>query len=207
MAWQTLPVSIETYIYQKKGTTIYFPQMIHHPNTHVQKSINQALEHTALELIRIQQQKQGVNEFNEMIGFYEIKTNERNVLSILFSNYAIHEHFAHGLTIMKSLTFDVLTGQVFDLSDLFVSESGYLQKLSNIIQTQIKERNIPMLNDVENVIVTPDQDYYIADKALVIYFQLYDITPYYVGLPMFPISVYKLQDDILENGVLGRMLK
>ena len=45
----------------------------------------------------------------------------------------------------------------------------------------------------------------MADKALVIYFQLYDITPYVFGFPMFPISVYEIQDIIDENGPLGRM--
>ncbi|WP_368073024.1 RsiV family protein [Virgibacillus salinus] len=51
----------------------------------------------------------------------------------------------------------------------------------------------------------PDQDFYIADKALVIYFQLYEITPYVFGFPMFPISVYAIKDIINEDGPLGRM--
>ena len=54
--------------------------------------------------------------------------------------------------------------------------------------------------------IKPDQDYYIADKALVIYFQLYDLVPYAWGFPMFPISVYDIQDIIDENGPLGKML-
>ncbi|WP_342669952.1 hypothetical protein [Pseudobacillus wudalianchiensis] len=37
------------------------------------------------------------------------------------------------------------------------------------------------------------------------YFQLYEITPYVFGFPMFLISVYNLQDIIDENGLLGRM--
>ena len=49
------------------------------------------------------------------------------------------------------------------------------------------------------------QHFYIADKTLVIYFQLYEITPYVVGLPMFPISVFDLADIIDESGPLGRL--
>ncbi|HHY20883.1 MAG TPA: DUF3298 domain-containing protein [Bacilli bacterium] len=69
---------------------------------------------------------------------------------------------------------------------------------------QIKQRDIFLLNGF--TVIRPDQDFYIADKALVIYFQLYEITPYAYGFPMFPISVYEIQDIIDENGPLGRML-
>ena len=40
---------------------------------------------------------------------------------------------------------------------------------------------------------------------LVIYFQLYEITPYVEGLPMFPISVFELADIIRENSPLSRL--
>ena len=61
-----------------------------------------------------------------------------------------------------------------------------------------------MINEFTTI--RPEQDYYIADKALVIYFQLYELTPYAYGFPYFPISVYEIQDIIDENGPLGRML-
>ncbi|MFB4475682.1 RsiV family protein, partial [Oceanobacillus caeni] len=53
--------------------------------------------------------------------------------------------------------------------------------------------------------IEPNQYFYIADKTLVIYFQLYELAPYAFGFPMFPISVYDIQDIIDEEGPLGRM--
>ncbi|WP_337445661.1 RsiV family protein [Ornithinibacillus scapharcae] len=67
----------------------------------------------------------------------------------------------------------------------------------------MKQRDIQLIEDFTEI--SPNQDFYIADKSLVIYFQLYEITPYVYGFPMFPISVYQIQDIIREDGPLGRM--
>ncbi len=77
--------------------------------------------------------------------------------------------------------------------------------LTRNVKQQIQERNIDVFEDKE-VMVSSNQDYYIADKALVLFYQLYEITPYYVGIPMFPISVYELEDIIREGTPLERML-
>jgi hypothetical protein len=53
--------------------------------------------------------------------------------------------------------------------------------------------------------ISPEQDYYIADKALVLFFQLYELTAYAYGFPYFPISIYDLQTIIDEQGPLGKM--
>lgn len=137
-------------------------------------------------------------------GYFEIKNNQRGVLSLSIINYTYRYHAAHGLTIIKSLTFDIKTGSNYQLYELFKPDSDYNKVLSEIIERQIKERNIPLIEPFEGV--KPNQDYYIADKALVIYYQLYELTPYVFGFPQFPISVYEIQDIIREDAPLGVML-
>jgi len=137
----------------------------------------------------------------EMYGNYEIKNNQRQVLSLSLSNYTYHFQAAHGMTYIKSLTFDLKEEKLCSLKDLFLPESDYLNKLSTVIKTQIDKREIPVINEFTGI--QNNQDFYIADKTLVIYFQLYELTPYAFGFPMFPISLYELQDIIDENGPLG----
>ncbi|HET7578751.1 MAG TPA: DUF3298 domain-containing protein [Bacillales bacterium] len=197
------PVSIQTMVIRNQGTTIYYPQVFNLPNPNVQQMINQTIYRTVQTLIQQQSQQQGAESFTEMLGTYELKTNERNVLSLTLSNYAYAYQHAHGLTLMKSLTFDVRTGKLYSLKELFKPGSDYVKVLSAIVKKQIKDRQIQTLDNF--TAIRPDQDYYIADKCLVLYFQLYEITPYYVGFPMFPISVYEIQDIIAENGLLSRM--
>ncbi|WP_265443921.1 DUF3298 and DUF4163 domain-containing protein [Acetivibrio straminisolvens] len=174
----------------------------------VQNSINSRIINTVNELIYEQTGKlldQGYKAPQMTIqGWYEIKTNEKGVLSLSIGNYTIAYPAAHGLTIIKSLTFDIDTGKEYNLEELFKPGSDYVGILSKIIEKQIKEREIPILGEFKGI--RRNQDYYIADKALVIYFQLYEITPYAFGFPMFPISVYEIQDIIREGSPLSAML-
>ncbi|WP_231505605.1 RsiV family protein [Bacillus sp. EB01] len=57
-----------------------------------------------------------------------------------------------------------------------------------MVAAQIKERSIMTLEPFTGI--KPNQDYYIADKAIVLFFQLYDLAPYAYGFPYFPISIY-----------------
>lgn len=199
----TFPVSIKTVeIYSNSKKRVFYPQVTGMQNQVLQKSINNTIAHQTQQLID-QQVGNMPTTVEEMLGSFEIKNNQREVLSLTLSNYTYHYHAAHGLTILKSLTFDLRKGKPVELKDLFKTGSNYVNKLSSLIQTQIKQRDIFLLNGFTSI--RPDQDFYIADKALVIYFQLYEITPYVFGFPMFPISVYDIQDLVEENGPLGRM--
>lgn len=206
MELYTLPVSIQTMIMDHEETIIYYPQVTHLDDQKIQQKVNAVIiEHTQ-HLIHQQYIQQDTDSFAEMIGLYEIKTNERNILSLSLSNYAYAPRHAHGLTMMTSLTFDLRSGKIYQLADLFQrdsKDSDYQTVLGELIQEQIRTRDIPLINRFPGVL--PDQDYYIADKSLVIYYALYELTPYYYGFPMFPISVYQLDDIIDENGPLGLM--
>lgn len=199
----TLPVSIETMtISSGPKQIVYYPQVIGLQNGELENFINLTVSQQTQQLIH-QQIGNMPTSVEEMLGLYEIKNNQRQVLSLSLSNYTYHYHAAHGMTYIKSLTFDLQRGKLCELKDLFKPGSDYVQRLSTIIHMQIKQRNIQILG--EFTIIRPNQDFYIADKVLVIYFQLYEITPYVFGFPMFPISVYDIQDIVDENGPLGRM--
>lgn len=198
------PVQIVTQVIRLgPNQTIYYPQIFHLKNPVVQYLINQAIAWEIQSLIQ-KQTAERPDSVVEMLGTYEIKNNQRNILSLTLANYTYHEQAAHGMTYLSSLTFDLTSGQKYTLNQLFKTGSHYIARLSTQILKQISERNIPLITDF--VKIRPDQDFYIADKTLVIYFQLYEITPYVYGFPMFPISVYELEDVINDNGPLAKML-
>ncbi|MDZ5473670.1 DUF3298 domain-containing protein [Bacillus sp. 31A1R] len=198
------PVSIETLkVSSGQNKYIYFPRVMRMQNQPVQHFINQTIINQVQQLIN--EQVGAVDStVVDMIGYYEVKNNQREVLSLSLSNYTYHYHAAHGLTIIKSLTFDLNKGELYKLKDLFKPGSDYVRRLSDIISKQIKQREIPLLVEFKDI--RPNQEFYIADKSIIVYFQLYEITPYAYGFPMFPISVYDLQDIIDEDGPLGRMV-
>ncbi|RSD22326.1 DUF3298 and DUF4163 domain-containing protein [Mesobacillus subterraneus] len=199
----TFPVAIKTLkVSGGPKRTVYFPRVVGLSNRDIEKSINQNIVLQAQQLIN-QQVGNMPETVEEMLGSYEIKNNQRDVLSLTQSNYTYHRQAAHGMTYLKSLTFDMKSGRMYELKDLFKPGSDYVKRLSEIVEAQIKNRSIPLLEDFKGI--SEDQDFYIADKSLVLYFQLYELTPYAYGFPMFPISVYELEGLIDEDGPLGRM--
>ncbi|MBM7602776.1 hypothetical protein JOC75_000746 [Metabacillus crassostreae] len=199
----TLPVSIKSLkITSGPKQTVFYPKVMQMTNQQMQRLINTAIVYETQKLIN-EQVGNMPTTVKEMLGFYEIKNNQRQVLSLTFSNYTYHDQAAHGMTYLRSLTFDLKKGKQCQLRHLFKPEVDYMKKLSEIIKMQMKQRDIPLLHEFNTI--KPNQDFYIADKTIVIYFQLYEITPYVFGFPMFPISVYDIQELIDENGPLSRM--
>ncbi|WP_372662681.1 DUF3298 and DUF4163 domain-containing protein [Cohnella sp.] len=201
MNGQTLMLPIRVRKMTAKNVKINVPYITGGTTPAAVEAMNNAIASANQELLRAQGYPGP--DVQEMDGTFEIKTNERGVLSLSLLNYA-YTGGAHGNTLQKSLTFDADTGRSYTLGQLFKPGSNYEARLNTIIQAQIKARQLPLLGDYPGI--TPDQDFYIADKALVIYFPLYAIVPYAWGFPYFPISVFEIQDIIDEEGPMGVLM-
>ncbi|UCZ55147.1 DUF3298 and DUF4163 domain-containing protein [Bacillus shivajii] len=197
-----LPVQIETRKYSSQGIDILYPQKKYSHYPMIQEKINRKIYQEVVNLYHTQQPYQ-IGTQLEMIGRYEIKTNERGILSLILSNYAYSRPMAHGMTFATPLTFNLKTGENVKLSALFKDDTNYTEVISKLIKRQIKERDIPLIEEFDRI--NPDQTFYLADKSIVIFFSLYEYTPYYVGFPMFPISLYQLETLAPEDGIISRL--
>ncbi|MFX3635199.1 MAG: DUF3298 and DUF4163 domain-containing protein [Candidatus Pristimantibacillus sp.] len=201
MAFQS-PVIVQSSRATFPKAELWIPYVSGGPNEAATKQINETIRQAAQQLVNDQGSLDDPR--SEMQGYYEVKTNEKDILSLSLFNYA-YTGGAHGLTLQKSLTFRVSTGHSYSLEELFKPGSGYVSRLSDMIKVQIKERDISTIEPFQSI--RADQDYYVADRALVIYFQLYELTPYAFGFPYFPISAFDIQEIIDENGPLGVMVQ
>ncbi|MDQ0918878.1 DUF3298 and DUF4163 domain-containing protein [Paenibacillus sp. V4I5] len=195
------PVSIQTYRVLRDKLNLLYPAVVQHTPYPAELAMNTAIVNAVNKQLHEQGYPQ--NPQTDVTAHYELKTNERGILSLTLWNYAFSGG-AHGLTIQNALTFNTESGKAYALKDLFKPGSDYVAKLSAIIKAELKTRDIPLL--VEFNSIRPDQDFYIADKALVVYFQVYELAAYVYGFLYFPISVYAIQDIIAEDGPLGNML-
>lgn len=114
---------------------------------------------------------------------YRVEVNERGVLSLSIQVLSHLAGAAHPMTYRKSLSFDLTTGRLYELGDSFRINSRYIYKLSQGIKHQIQEQDVPLTTEFKRIIY--DQDYYLTKENLVIYFQLYEYTPYAYGMPEF----------------------
>src|SRR5699024_2090857 len=106
MNTQILPVSLQTNHVKEGNKDIYFPQVIHLTDKHVERKINQSIINLLHTLITWQKEQQGTNAFTEVLGPYDVKTNARDIRRLNPSIYAYAEGFAHGLAAINALTFD-----------------------------------------------------------------------------------------------------
>lgn len=197
------PVAVGYRTFQKVApkVTIHYPFVYGLANHQAEMKINKAIIDT-LNNIMVEL---GFHEsyLQEMLGQFEIKTNERGIFSLSLTVYSFTGG-AHGMTIIKSLSFDVATGHQYELDELFKADSDYVAKLSALIQKKITDWETPLLEDFNGI--RNDQDFYLADHSLVIYFQLYEITPYVAGFPYYPIPILDIQDIIKPEGPLEKLL-
>jgi len=195
------PAVVYTYIYKRNNIKIYYP-VIKHQHPLIDQKINERIQQEIWLLYKLQ--NVGENQIIEMLGTFELKTNEKNVLSLTIDNYTFSGG-AHGLTLQKGLTFDLKSGKLYQLKDLFLPNIPYVKTLSGIVNDQIESRNLPVFE--KPVEITKNQYFYLADKCIVLFFQLYEILPYVYGFPYFPISIYDIQNLYNDKGLLGRMVR
>ncbi|MCG7344508.1 DUF3298 and DUF4163 domain-containing protein [Sporosarcina sp. ACRSL] len=199
-----LPVTILTkkLPHESPNINVYYPVVTQMNNAMIQRKINSAIIQTLNALLV--EQNFYAKELVELLANFEIKNNQRGILSLTLIVYSFTGG-AHGLTVIKSLTFDVHTGKQYELKDLFKPGSDYVTVLSDIIRRDIEKWNVQLL-DTPFKGIRSDQGFYIADTSIVIYFQLYEITPYAWGFPYFPIPILDLADMIAPKGPLERMM-
>ncbi|MDP3488276.1 MAG: RsiV family protein [Bacillota bacterium] len=185
--------------YAGLGTVVY-PQVAG-LKSRVQNRINTQLRRRICLLLR----RQGQGQPNICLwGSNETQLNNNGVLSLTEDVYSYRQNAAHGLTMRTAATFDVVTGQVCGLSELFKTGADYITPISQEIRRQIDEQDIPLLREFTHI--GPNQEYFLTETNLVIYFQTYDYTPYYVGIPKFPIAIESLRDLIDTRSLLHRLL-
>lgn len=199
---RNLTAQINRRILEREHVSVYYPQVEGLGNTEVEMSINQRILNLVEDLINSQNVDDAVVEIT---GSYLVRLNKKSLLSLRFEVYSYREMAAHGMTVVKSLTFDLNSGRVYQLEDFFRPDSGYIQYISKQIKRQIVQEDIPLIADFNSI--DENQDYYLSDKFLIIYFQLYEYTPYVYGIPQFHISLEELEPYFRNNSPLYRLIR
>lgn len=180
----------------KPRLEVRYPRVSRLPSRAAQTRIN----HTILDRIYAMIRDQGYLQEpdKEITGTYEIPLNDHGLLSVILDNYAYAKGAAHGLTVRHSPTFNLQSGRVYRLKDLFKPGSDYIRVISDRIKQEIAEKDIPLIAEFEAI--KEDEDFYMTEDSLVIYFQLYEYTPYAYGFPSFSIPYEDLRKIVDPEG-------
>ncbi|APM39067.1 RsiV family protein [Clostridium kluyveri] len=166
--------------------------------------VNNEIINQVSELFKKQVLQIGVVDFNEVLGNYEVMLNKNGILSILFSMYIYVNRAAHGSTLYSSMTANVKTGQIYSFSDLFNSKVYYKGFLDPLAKQYIKENNITLINEYNGI--TENQQFYLTPNSLVLYYQIYEYTPYYYGLFKIEIPYEKIVSILSPVGPINKLI-
>ncbi|GLI06035.1 hypothetical protein YDYSG_20650 [Paenibacillus tyrfis] len=180
----------------KPRLDVKYPQVLGLQNRLVQRIVNHSILDAIYKLVRKQDYVQ--DQTRTVSGSYKVKLHKNGLLSLLYDVYGYSQGAAHGLAYQSSQTFNLRDGREYQLKDLFKPGSDYVRRLSAIIRRRFKEQDIPMIAEFRSI--RPDQDFYLTDRAIGIYFQLYEYTPYAYGFPTFEIPFTEVADILDPNG-------
>jgi len=187
----------------------------------IQKHINSMLEDAGMKFIDglEKQSKEALDESKtvgyDYIPYYAgITFEEKFSRDGLLSLYVVYDQFtggAHGSHDDITYNFDLATGELIPLSELFSADYDYKAAIDKSITAQIekineqyKEEAVKNGENPEDAYapyagfggIAKDQQYYIKDGAIVIYFPLYEIAPYAAGIPEFEIPLSEIESGI-----------
>ena len=180
--------------------TFRYPLIGGLPDQAAEQRINSAIRQLVFGMLH-RQREPGLVYLN---GSYLIAVNRRGVLSVVFDSDS-YAGGAHGMQYKRSLTFSLRSGRIEQLADLFLPGSDWRRRIDAFIRRQIAAQNIPLIAPFHGI--GSDQPFYLTPHALVVYFQLYEYTPYAYGFPLFAMPFSLFRDIVKPGGAIARLLR
>ncbi|WP_255193582.1 PdaC/SigV domain-containing protein [Brevibacillus laterosporus] len=176
------------------NVSIQYPQLKWlSSNVEIQRNINDQLEKVALETFEMGSQasmeiREGENPYDYSLD-YEITYNQNGLISIVFDQYT-YTGGAHGMVDRVAYTIDIKTGKILSLQDLLKENPDYEAEITQQIKKQFQQKYGYLLTPFETI--NEQQAFYIKGDSVIIYFGLYEYTPYSAGIPEFSLPLSSL---------------
>lgn len=135
------------------------------------------------------------------LGNFIVQFFKKNLLILDMTGYYYPFGAAHGMPYKKTPNIDLITGKFYTLGDLFMGGVYWVGELNKIINEMIKNDSqySYIFNDSFKGI-KPNQDFYIDENNLYIYFPPYEIAPYAAGFVTFKIPFTEIEGMINKEG-------
>jgi hypothetical protein len=161
--------------------------------------INRTIDEYADELIEMYEaelkESEGQGNY-ELVSSYEVIRDDEKYLSIRINSTVV---MASGAQFVKIYNVDKTTGEIVTLSDLFGSDSNYIDTISEEIKRQMQEQMAQDENKIYFIKsedepsgfdkITDETNFYINENGgVVIVFDEYEVAPGYMGVVEFNVS-------------------
>ena len=177
----------------------------------VEEKINRMLQNDAYnfreglqadsEIFATNAEKEGW-KYNKYIAssYYIVHFHSKNILSVSVFYYQ-YTLGAHGHTLQKAYNINLKNGEIITLPNLLKDMENNKKLINQEIKRQIQLHPYIYFNGGEAFkSINDDQPFYIIEDGIVIFFGLYEISPYVYGIRYFkiPFSLIEMHVSIFE---------
>lgn len=125
---------------------------------------------------------------------YKVPYDKNNIISIILTKYQFTGG-AHGMTFLDAFNYNLLDGEKLKLQDLFKKDIDYEKIINDFINYEISKNQDKYFKGEDGFKgIAKNQNFYLEEDGIVIYFSLYEIAPYYVGIPTFKLKYDEFKD-------------
>lgn len=176
---------------------VYYPQIQESPPSSVSDSINSKLrELSALKAIS----SNAILDYN-LYGNFENLFFKKDLYIPEINTYNYPFGAAHGLTTRSTPNINLKTGEFYSISDLFTCTTHWIDELNNIIENMIKtDPQYSYVYEDGFKGITSNQNFYVDENNIYIYFPPYEIAPYAAGFVTFKIPFKDIDHLLCKKG-------
>ena len=176
----------------------------------VEEKINRMLQNDAYnfrerlqadsEIFATNAEKEGW-KYNKYIAssYYIVHLQSKNILSVSVFYYQ-YTLGAHGHTLQKAYNINLKNGEIITLKNLLKNMENNKKLINQEIERQI-QLDPYIYFDTGEVFksISDDQPFYIIEDGIVIFFGLYEISPYVYGIRYFKIPFSLIEVNMYFN--------
>lgn len=119
---------------------------------------------------------------------YEVTYYRNSIMSVVITKYKFTGS-THGMTYLDTHNYNLLNGDRLTLEKMFKPGVDYKKIIDKFIIEEINDNPEKYFKGDESFKgIDEKQPFYIEDDGIVVYFKLYEIAPYYVGIPKFKLK-------------------
>lgn len=200
------PAVISDVKVESPGLNLTYPKVSELKHKSAEAGINRYIKKEVHRILK--ENGYGSDEDKKFTGGYIVKLNKRGTLCIIIEIYIHIKGDAHGTTIRRPINVSLKDARVYHIDDLFsrkIRKSKFIGIINEIIKQHIKIKDLKLNKEFDGVSL--DQDYYLTEDSLVIFFQMNEYTNIEFGFPEFTIAFSNILEIINSKGPIGRLLR
>ncbi len=187
-----IPVIVDTVMTKTESGIRYTPKVSIRGDETVAGLINDDIAALMEQMFT----KAGYTEGEPYTLTYEIKSNQRMLLSLLF-RLAVKRD-TDSAVVVKTATYHCMAGKRLSFDEFFNQKRNWQGRVRDAAEAVAADLNLDIIGQIP--VVNGSNEFYIADKTLVLVYQQYEIATFASGIPILPIPMYTIE-DVMDSDV------